>query len=80
LRISRPTCPAFGGRDLDRLFISSARVGLSDEALTTQPDAGGIFAAIPGQARTARAALRDDAARLSGAICRELGARQHQPS
>ncbi|HEY2186983.1 MAG TPA: SMP-30/gluconolactonase/LRE family protein, partial [Caldimonas sp.] len=49
LPVSRPTCPAFGGSNLDRLFISSARVGLSDEALLTQPSAGGIFAAVPGQ-------------------------------
>jgi L-arabinonolactonase len=49
LPVSRPTCPAFGGSDLDRLFISSARIGLSDEALRTQANAGGIFTAVPGQ-------------------------------
>ena len=48
LPVSRPTCPAFGGAALDRLFVSTARVGLSDEALRDQPTAGGVFAAAPG--------------------------------
>jgi L-arabinonolactonase len=48
LPVSRPTCPAFGGSDLDRLFVSSARIGLSDAALAMQPEAGGVFAARPG--------------------------------
>ncbi|MEO5672392.1 MAG: SMP-30/gluconolactonase/LRE family protein [Ramlibacter sp.] len=48
LPVSRPTCPAFGGQDLGRLFVSSARIGLDDEALRAQPMAGGVFALAPG--------------------------------
>ena len=43
----RPTCPAFGGTGRDRLFVSSARIGLSDATLAEQPHAGGIFALSP---------------------------------
>lgn len=41
------TCCCFGGPDLDRLYISSARVSLSDKDLLDQPQAGGIFVANP---------------------------------
>lgn len=40
---SQPTCIAFGGRDLDLLFVTSAREGLSTPALRTQPHAGDLF-------------------------------------
>lgn len=44
------TCPAFGGAGLAQLFVSSARTGLSPEALSAQPAAGGVFVAeSPGQ-------------------------------
>ncbi len=43
LPVSRPTSCAFGGADLDRLFITSASIGREDEAL-----AGGLFEADPG--------------------------------
>jgi L-arabinonolactonase len=46
LPASRATCPAFGGAGLDRLFITSARVGLSEASLVAQPTAGGLFAAM----------------------------------
>jgi sugar lactone lactonase YvrE len=39
---ARPTSCAFGGPDLDHLFISSAAIGLDG------PDAGGLFLARPG--------------------------------
>ncbi len=48
LPVQRPTAPWFGGPDLDVLYITSARVGLSEEALQQQPHAGGLFAARPG--------------------------------
>jgi L-arabinonolactonase len=38
LPVERPTRPAFGGSDLDVLFVTSIGAG------TTQPQAGGIFA------------------------------------
>ncbi len=44
LPVQQPTCPAFGGKDLKRLYITSARDRLSDEALAKQPDAGRVLA------------------------------------
>ncbi|WP_310467916.1 SMP-30/gluconolactonase/LRE family protein [Sphingomonas sp.] len=44
----RPTSCAFGGPALDRLYISSARIGLDAAALIDQPHAGGLFLADPG--------------------------------
>lgn len=47
----QPTCVAFGGPDLDLLFVTSARDGLADAALATQPSAGDVFvykAPVPG--------------------------------
>ncbi len=46
---TRPTCVAFGGAALDRLFVSTARIGVGDEALRPQPAAGGVFALVPGR-------------------------------
>jgi L-arabinonolactonase len=48
LPTSRPTCVAFGGAALDRLFVSTAHIGLSAEALRNQPSAGGVFSLMPG--------------------------------
>ena len=44
LPISRPTSCAFGGENLQTLYITSARDGLSDAALDRQPMAGSLFA------------------------------------
>jgi sugar lactone lactonase YvrE len=46
--VQRPTSCTFGGPELDRLFITSARIGLSDDDLSTQPYAGGLFMTVPG--------------------------------
>jgi sugar lactone lactonase YvrE len=46
--VSRPTSLAFGGRDLDRLYVSSASIGLDEDALKMQPNAGGLFMLLPG--------------------------------
>ena len=43
LPTSHITSCAFGGRDLQTLFITSARVGLSAEQLAAEPLAGGLF-------------------------------------
>jgi L-arabinonolactonase len=40
----QPTRVAFGGEHLNRLYITSARDGLSAEALADEPHAGGLFA------------------------------------
>ena len=41
--VSRPTSCAFGGADLDRLYITSASIGVDAEGLEMQPNAGGLF-------------------------------------
>ena len=41
--VARPTSVAFGGPALDRLFVTSASIGLDAEALDKQPNAGGLF-------------------------------------
>jgi xylono-1,5-lactonase len=43
LPVERPTSCAFGGAQLDRLFVTSARVGLDEKALALQPLAGALF-------------------------------------
>jgi sugar lactone lactonase YvrE len=42
------TSCAFGGKDLDILYITTAREGMSDEKLKEFPHSGGIFSAKPG--------------------------------
>jgi sugar lactone lactonase YvrE len=46
--VSRPTSCAFGGSGLDRLYVTSARIGLDETALGMQPNAGGLFLVTPG--------------------------------
>lgn len=41
--VSQPTCVAFGGEGLNLLAVTSARIGLNDEALLQQPEAGNLF-------------------------------------
>lgn len=43
-----PTCVGFGGDALDRLYITSARQGMDEEALARTPEAGGVYSALPG--------------------------------
>ncbi len=45
---SRVTSCAFGGANLDELYVTTARIGLNDEELQAQPQAGGLFRAKPG--------------------------------
>jgi L-arabinonolactonase len=40
----QPTCPAFGGPNLDVLYVTSATVGLLPEASAAAPGSGGVFA------------------------------------
>jgi xylono-1,5-lactonase len=51
--VRRPTSVAFGATALDRLYISSASIGLSDEERRQQPCAGGLFMLDPGVAGVA---------------------------
>jgi D-xylonolactonase len=46
--VQRPTSCTFGGRDLDRLYVTSASIGLDETALDMQPNAGGLFMLTPG--------------------------------
>jgi sugar lactone lactonase YvrE len=48
LPASNVTSCAFGGENLDQLYITTARSGLSDEQLQAQPLAGGLFRADVG--------------------------------
>lgn len=48
LAVSQPTKPAFGGERLDQLYVTSARDGLSAEALGHEPHAGALFRAAVG--------------------------------
>lgn len=43
LPVARPTSCTFGGPSLDRLFVTSARIGLSENELAMQPLAGALF-------------------------------------
>ena len=40
---TRATCVAFGGENLDLMFVTSARVGLTETELLAQPQAGNLF-------------------------------------
>jgi sugar lactone lactonase YvrE len=43
LRVTQVTACAFGGKDLDELYITTAATGLDGEALSQQPLAGSLF-------------------------------------
>ena len=58
LPVSQPSCPAFAGERLERLYITSAREGLSEAELAGQPLAGGLFVAEVGVAGLAERASR----------------------
>lgn len=46
--VSKPTCCAFGGPDLDTLFITTSRLFSDDDDLAREPQSGGLFAVKPG--------------------------------
>lgn len=54
-----PSCVCFGGRDLDQLFITTARKDLSESALAAQPGAGGLFKASVGVAGVPETRFRE---------------------
>jgi len=43
LPVPNVTSLAFGGGNLDRLFVTTARLGLSDKQLEAAPLSGGLF-------------------------------------
>jgi sugar lactone lactonase YvrE len=46
--VSQPTCPAFGGLDLDRLYVTTAWEGMDSQARAAEPLAGSVLVAVPG--------------------------------
>ena len=50
LPVTNPTCPGFGGADLRRLFVTSARHRLSPQRLAAEPLAGALLELDPGVA------------------------------
>jgi L-arabinonolactonase len=46
--VEKPTCVAFGGPDLDTLFITTSRLGSGPDVLRREPHAGGLYAVRPG--------------------------------
>jgi sugar lactone lactonase YvrE len=48
LPVSRVTSCAFGGPRLEDLYVTSARIGLSEEQLRAEPHGGGVFLVRPG--------------------------------
>jgi L-arabinonolactonase len=44
----KPTCCAFGGPDLDTLFITTSRLMSDEKSLKKEPESGGLFAVKPG--------------------------------
>ncbi len=48
LPVQRPTCPTFGGDNLDELYVTSAYLDLSGEQRKPQPLAGDLFRIDPG--------------------------------
>lgn len=48
LPVSQPSCCAFGGAQLDELYITTARQRLNEEQLKAQPLAGSLFVVRPG--------------------------------
>ncbi len=44
----KPTCCAFGGPDLDTLFITTSRLWTDAEMLEKEPTSGGLYAVKPG--------------------------------
>ncbi len=48
LPVQKPTCPMFGGSDLDIVYVTSASVQLTPSEIAQQPQAGDLFAFAPG--------------------------------
>ena len=57
--VARPTSCAFGGPELDQLYVTSASIGLDEAALRMQPKAGGLFMLQAGVGGLADVPFRD---------------------
>ena len=57
--VINPTCVAFGGSDLDELYITSARQEMTESELAATPQAGGVFLALAGVTGLREALFKD---------------------
>jgi sugar lactone lactonase YvrE len=46
--VLKPTCCAFGGPDLETLYITTSRLQSTPEQLAAEPNAGSLFTCRPG--------------------------------
>ena len=46
--VRKPTCCAFGGADLDVLYVTTSRLGSTDAELEREPTSGSLYALRPG--------------------------------
>jgi L-arabinonolactonase len=46
--VPQPSCPAFGGPELDVLYVSSAAIEMTPADFAQAPDGGGLFTLEPG--------------------------------
>jgi L-arabinonolactonase len=46
--VKNPSCVAFGGPELDTLFVTSARKEMTPQELDAMPQAGGVYRVAPG--------------------------------
>lgn len=60
LEVSLVTSCCFGGPSMDRMFITSARTGLSETELRAEPVAGGVFGCRPGVCGTSTTPFKSD--------------------
>jgi sugar lactone lactonase YvrE len=49
--VKNPSCVAFGGPNLDGLYITSARQQMTPQELEAMPHAGGVYRVVPGDRR-----------------------------
>ena len=49
--VSRPTCPTFGGPQLDHIFVTTSRLELDADDLAREPDAGKVLILRSGSSR-----------------------------
>ncbi len=56
--VSQPSCVSFGGEDLRTLYVTTSRLGLSEQQFADEPLAGHVFAFQPGVAGVAECRFR----------------------
>ena len=61
LPVQRPTCPMFGGSNLDVIYVTSASIGLSEHDLKEQPLAGRLFGVAADVAACRKRVSKDEA-------------------